>query len=43
MTQLGITKGVDDMRIETDGTWGSFKGGTKIGEREILFPRIEDK
>jgi methionyl-tRNA synthetase len=43
LTQLGITTSTDDMRIDKDGTWGSFEGGTKIGEREILFPRIEDK
>ena len=43
MTQLGITTNVNDIRIDADGIWGSFKGGTRIGEREILFPRIDDK
>ena len=43
MVQLGITKSTDDVRIDKDGAWGSFEGSTKIGEREILFPRIEDK
>ncbi len=43
MTQLGINKDVDEMRIEQNGMWGSFGGNTKIGEREILFPRIDDK
>lgn len=40
--QLGIDKKIDDMRIKEDGIWGSFSGGTKIGKREILFPRIEE-
>ena len=43
MTQLGIAADIDDMRMESDGIWGRFEGNTKIGEREILFPRIEDK
>jgi hypothetical protein len=34
---------VEDMRIDRDGTWGNFEGGTRIGERKILFPRIDDK
>lgn len=43
LTQLGINKKVDDMKMDIDGVWGSFEGNTKIGEREILFPRIEVK
>jgi methionyl-tRNA synthetase len=43
LTQLGIDKKVDDMRMDIDGVWGSFEGNTKTGEREILFPRIEVK
>jgi len=43
LTQLGINKKVDDMKMDVDGAWGSFEGNTKIGEREILFPRIEVK
>ena len=43
MTQLGITAKVEDMGLDSDGTWGSFEGRTKIGERVILFPRIDDK
>jgi len=43
MTQLGITADVEDMRIDRDGNWGSFEGRTRIGERKILFPRIDDK
>ena len=42
-TQLGIDKKIDDISIAGDGKWGSFSGGTKIGAREILFPRLEEK
>jgi len=41
LTQLGINKKVDDIKMDIDGIWGSFEGNTKTGEREILFPRIE--
>jgi len=43
MTQLGIKDSIEDMRLDNEGVWGKFKGNTKIGEREILFPRIDDK
>jgi methionyl-tRNA synthetase len=43
MTQLGIATKVEDMSLDADGAWGNFEGSTKIGEREILFPRIDDK
>jgi methionyl-tRNA synthetase len=43
MDQLGIGKKVDDLRMDIDGKWGSFEGGTNIGERKILFPRIEEE
>ena len=43
MVQLGITSSIDDMSLDADGNWGSFEGSTKIGERQILFPRIDDK
>jgi methionyl-tRNA synthetase len=43
MTQLGISAKVGDMSLDADGAWGGFEGNTKIGEREILFPRIDDK
>jgi methionyl-tRNA synthetase len=42
-TQLGIDKNISDISIAGDGKWGSFSGGTKIGAREILFPRLEEK
>jgi len=41
--QIGIKKSNDEFNLESDGIWGAFKGGTKVGEREILFPRIEEK
>ncbi len=43
MDQLGIAKKVDDLRMDVGGKWGSFKGSTNIGERKILFPRIEEE
>jgi methionyl-tRNA synthetase len=43
MTQLGISAKVEDMSLDADGAWGNFEGSTKIGEREILFPRIDNK
>jgi methionyl-tRNA synthetase len=43
LDQLGIEKKTGDLRLEVDGIWGSFEGNTKTGEREILFPRIENK
>ncbi len=41
--QLGIEKKLDDITIEEYSNWGDFTGGTRIGKREILFPRIEDE
>ncbi len=41
-TQLGIDISINDISIATDGNWGSFSGGSKIGTREILFPRLEE-
>ncbi len=41
-SQLGINKNISGVLIEEDGVWGKFEGGTKIGRREILFPRINE-
>ena len=40
--QLGINKNLEDVMLDDYGVWGAYKGGTRIGEREILFPRIEE-
>jgi methionyl-tRNA synthetase len=40
--QLGINRKLEEILLEEYGAWGAFKGGTKIGKREILFPRIEN-
>jgi methionyl-tRNA synthetase len=40
--QLGIDKNIEEMSFEADGKWGAFTGGTTVGKREILFPRIEE-
>jgi methionyl-tRNA synthetase len=41
-SQLGINKDINEVIFERDGNWGDFNGGTKIGSREILFPRIDE-
>jgi len=41
--QLGINKKFDEILLDEYGVWGAFKGGTQVGKREILFPRMEDK
>lgn len=41
-TQIGINKNIEEIAIEKDGVWGKFEGGTKVGRREILFPRINE-
>ncbi|MHB1376094.1 MAG: methionine--tRNA ligase [Candidatus Humimicrobiaceae bacterium] len=40
--QMGINRETDDFNLHKDGQWGSFAGGTKLGIREILFPRIKE-
>ncbi len=40
--QLGIKENLEDANLDDTGIWGYYKGGTQIGEREILFPRIEE-
>jgi len=42
-SQLGISEDIDGIIVDKDGVWGKFEGGTKIGKREILFPRINEK
>jgi methionyl-tRNA synthetase len=42
-SQLGISEDIDEIIVDKDGVWGKFEGGTKIGKREILFPRIDGK
>ncbi|MBC8389151.1 MAG: methionine--tRNA ligase [Actinobacteria bacterium] len=42
-SQLGISEDIDEIIVDKDGVWGKFEGGTKIGEREILFPRVDEK
>ncbi len=37
----GSLGSLDDALLETAGTWGVLAAGTKIGELEPLFPRIE--
>ncbi|GAI72567.1 unnamed protein product, partial [marine sediment metagenome] len=39
-SQLGISEDIDGIIVDKDGVWGKFEGRTKIGKREILFPRI---
>jgi methionyl-tRNA synthetase len=41
-TQIGINKSIEEIAIKQDGEWGKFEGGTKVGRREILFPRINE-
>jgi len=41
-SQLGIAQDTSQVTIEGDGVWGKFEGGTKIGKREILFPRVDE-
>lgn len=40
--QLGIEQNIEEMNFESDGRWGAYEGGTTVGKREILFPRIEN-
>jgi methionyl-tRNA synthetase len=41
--QIGIPVRDKEFDLESMGTWGSFKGLTRLGEREILFPRIKEE
>ncbi len=42
-SQLGIKRDIGEINIEEDGVWGKFEGGSRVGKREILFPRIDEK
>ncbi len=39
--QFGIAEDTQRMKFSQQGKWGYYKGGTSIGEKEILFPRIK--
>ncbi len=41
--QIGIDFKDGDFNLQLMGDWGSFKGKTKLKEREILFPRIKEE
>jgi len=42
LKQLGLEKDIRGLRLKGDCEWGSYKGGTKTGQRDILFPRLEE-
>ncbi len=41
--QFGIDEDTQHMKLSEQGKWGHYKGGTKIGKKEILFPRIQEE
>jgi len=41
--QIGIPIEDKEFDLKYMGTWGSFKGLVRLGEREILFPRIKEE
>ncbi len=41
-SQIGVNVDISGVVIEEEGVWGKYEGGTKIGQREILFPRIDE-
>ncbi|MDD5659733.1 MAG: methionine--tRNA ligase [Actinomycetota bacterium] len=41
-SQIGIKRDIHDFNLDKDGHWGIFEGKTKLGSREILFPRIKE-
>ena len=41
-SQLGLDIDISEVIVEKEGVWGKYGGGTKIGQREILFPRIDE-
>ncbi len=44
MGQFGIKEDVSSLKFSKQGKWGYYAGGSVLGPKEILFPRIkEDK
>ncbi|MFO7929614.1 MAG: methionine--tRNA ligase [Candidatus Humimicrobiaceae bacterium] len=43
LSQFGIGGNGKDFLLDEHGKWGYYSGGTKIREKEILFPRIKEK
>jgi methionyl-tRNA synthetase len=43
LEQIGIELKDDEFNLSRMGDWGSYKGQTKLKEREILFPRIKEE
>jgi methionyl-tRNA synthetase len=41
-SQLGINPDISESTIESEGVWGRYDGETEIGQREILFPRLDE-
>lgn len=41
-SQLGVNTDINEVSIEEDGVWGRNAGGTEVGQREILFPRLDE-
>lgn len=41
-SQLGINTDINEVSIEEEGVWGRYAGGTEVGQREILFPRLDE-
>ncbi len=41
-SQLGINPDISELTIEEEGVWGRYDGETMIGQREILFPRLDE-
>src|SRR3972149_1071890 len=41
-SQLGINPDISELTIENEGVWGRYDGETVIGQREIIFPRLDE-
>ncbi len=42
-TQIGLEKEIESIDFEKDAVWGGNAGQNKLGDRQILFPRIVNK